>query len=60
MASRQTRQGTRGNVYGGAEATALVNRLIQRWSDEDKAEGRMSAADYFALRTYLGFNDCED
>lgn len=41
MAARQTRDGTR-------------RRLMQQWRDEDAAAGRISAADFMALRLALG------
>jgi endogenous inhibitor of DNA gyrase (YacG/DUF329 family) len=53
-AARATRNGTRGDAATGKRASSDANHLIQRWKDEDAAQGRMSAVDYVAARYRLG------
>lgn len=49
MADRQTRSGTAGTPERretGKTARAVTQRLIAKWTEEDKAAGRMPAIDY--------------
>lgn len=55
MAARQTRGGSRGDKGTGRQARSDADFLMQRWTDEDRAAGRMSMVAYVALRLRLGF-----
>jgi hypothetical protein len=55
MAARQTRGGSRGDKATGRAARADADFLMQRWTDEDRAAGRMPMVEYVALRRSLGF-----
>jgi len=60
MAARQTRGGTRGPEHQraiGRRARADADQLMQRWKEEDRAAGRMSAIDYITLRYRYGLVD---
>ena len=54
MAARATRDGTRGDRETGAYASAEARELMQRWAEEDRAAGRMSAVEIIALRKWMG------
>lgn len=60
MVCRMTRNGTRGNdeaKTAGKEAVRQLNQLIDKFRDDDRRVGRMSAVEYFARRTALGYGD---
>ena len=46
-----------GDRSAGARARRDADMLVQKWKDEDAAAGRMTAADYVALRYRLGYVD---
>jgi hypothetical protein len=56
MASRQTRDGSRGNTAAGKKARQESRLLMDRWTVEDRAAGRMAMIDYYALRDRRGFD----
>lgn len=53
-AARTTRGGSRGDRETGAKARRDADQLVQKWKDEDAAEGRMPAVEYVAKRYRLG------
>jgi hypothetical protein len=55
MAARQTRNGSRGDTATGRAARADADFMIQRWTEEDRAAGRMPMVAYVALRKRLGY-----
>lgn len=56
MAARQTRGGSRGDKGTGRAARGDADFLMQRWTDDDRAAGRMPMVAYVALRYRLGFD----
>ncbi|QNQ09268.1 hypothetical protein H3Z74_21780 [Sphingomonas alpina] len=56
MVARLTRNGTRGDKATGRQATQHHNTLLRRWTDEDKAEGRMPWVEYLQRRYAAGFD----
>lgn len=56
MASRVTRNGTRGIRAVGTRASNDANRLLQQWKEEDAAAGRMPWDEYMARRYAVGFD----
>lgn len=56
MAARQTRDGTRGDKGTGKRAAQISHELMQRYRDEDRANGRMDAVSFAALRLQHGFD----
>jgi hypothetical protein len=59
IAERETRGGDRRyrRAAAGIAARKRLRKLIALWIAEDKAEGRMSMAEYVELRQRLGLED---
>lgn len=60
MASRQTRDGTRGTTEqrtAGRKAAAMMRELMQAIKDEDAAAGRADALSLFTARLKMGHLD---
>jgi hypothetical protein len=55
MAAQITRGGSRGDTEIGKRARRDSEHLERRWIAEDRAAGRMNAAEYMRRRYALGF-----
>lgn len=56
MVARITRGGSRGDRATGRRARADMERLIQRWRDQDADAGRMAWPEYLRRRYAAGFD----
>lgn len=56
MVARVTRFGGRGDGDTGKRATRDANMLMQRWTEEDRAAGRMAQPEYLRRRYHVGFD----
>ena len=56
MVARVTRFGGRGDGETGKRATRDANMLMQRWTEEDRAAGRMAQPEYLRRRYNVGFD----